>query len=72
MLEVVVFDWLIQNKEWVFGGVGVAAITGLIALLRRKSNGPSQNQRSGSNSTNVQAGRDVGLNKEPSNSDDGR
>lgn len=65
-------DWLIQNKEWVFGGVGVAVITGLIALLRRNSNGPSQLQKSGSNSTNVQAGRDVSLNKEPSKSDDGR
>ena len=64
-------DWLIQNKEWVFGGVGVAAITGLIALLRRNSKGPGQSQTSGPLSTNVQAGRDINLNKEPSKPDDG-
>ncbi len=64
-------DWLIQNKEWVFGGAGVAVIAAVVGLLKRRSNGPSQNQRSGSNSTNIQAGRDISLNKEPSKSDDG-
>lgn len=27
--------WIIANKEWLFSGVGVALIAGLIALIRR-------------------------------------
>ncbi len=64
-------DWLIQNKEWVFGGVGVAIITGVVGFLKRSSTGVNQSQHSGSNSTNVQSGRDVNLNKGSSKPDDG-
>ena len=65
-------DWVIENKEWVFGGVGVAIISAAIKLIfGRKPNGISQSQTSGSNSTNVQAGKDVNLYKEPSKPDDG-
>lgn len=28
-----VLDWLVQNKEWLFGGIGVAIILGLLKLL---------------------------------------
>jgi hypothetical protein len=30
-------NWLLQNKEWVFSGVGVAIVAGILGLLLRKS-----------------------------------
>jgi hypothetical protein len=52
-----VVQWLIDNKEWVFSGVGVALIAGLVGLyFRSRSGGQSQYQRSGDNSTNIQIG----------------
>ena len=57
-------DWLLRNKEWVFSGAGVAAIVGIIGWIRSKRHDGSalhQSQRSGSNSTNIQAGRDVNI-----------
>ncbi len=64
--------WVIDNKEWIFGGIGVAAITGVIALLKRRQNGLTQRQTSGANSTNVQAGRDINLSWGRSGADDER
>lgn len=29
-------DWIVNNYEWVFSGVGIAIISGLIAFLRKK------------------------------------
>lgn len=55
-------DWLIKNKEWVFSGIGVS----LIALIFRflvKRRELSQSQKGGSNSVNIQAGRDIHLKK---------
>ena len=45
-----VLDWIVQNKEWLFGGVGVAAVAGIFAIIKwmraRKrvghSSGPQQ------------------------------
>ena len=31
-----ILNWINQNYEWIFSGIGVVAITGLIALMRRK------------------------------------
>ncbi|MHB8894771.1 MAG: hypothetical protein ACYC99_06275 [Candidatus Geothermincolia bacterium] len=31
--------WILQNREWLFSGVGVAVIAALIAILRRKPQG---------------------------------
>jgi hypothetical protein len=64
--------WVIDNKEWIFGGIGVAAIGWLFALFIRRQDGLSQRQRSGANSTNLQSGRDINLNREASRSDDER
>ncbi len=30
------FNWLSQNKEWVFSGVGLTVITFLFNLLKKK------------------------------------
>jgi hypothetical protein len=53
-------DWLWINRQWVFSGVGVAVVAGVIGLFwRRRSTGFVQKERSGSHSTNIQAGRDI-------------
>lgn len=31
-----VIDWIIQNKEWVFSGIGVAIITLMLGFLYKK------------------------------------
>jgi hypothetical protein len=63
--------WIVNNKEWLFGGVGVAVISGIMTLVWRYRTGSSQNQKGGVNSTNVQAGRDISLNEGPSKPNDG-
>lgn len=61
-------QWLIENKEWIFSGVGVAVITGVIALVRRlfthNASPSSMEQSGGHGSTNYQAGRDMTIHKE--------
>ncbi len=55
-------DWIIDNKEWLFGGILIAvplAIFGWI-LSARKS---TQRQKSGDRSTNIQVGNSVKINK---------
>jgi hypothetical protein len=64
--------WVLDNKGWLFSGIGVAAITAVVALFKRRQNGTTQTQHSGANSTNVQAGRDININGGTSKSDDGR
>jgi len=53
--------WLIENREWVFSGIGVLVITGLIGIFKKNSNGKQVRQsiRSGNDSTNIQNSRDV-------------
>lgn len=51
-------DWLSQNYEWVFGGIGVAAIAGLIGFFQKKTSvSIKQKQKAGDNSTNLQIGQ---------------
>ena len=48
-------QWLIDNREWLFGGIAVAvplAIIGWVVGVRRSK----QIQKSGSHSTNIQVG----------------
>jgi hypothetical protein len=55
-----VIDWILANKEWLFGGIAVAvplAIAGWIANKRKHD----QTQTSGQNSTNIQAGGNVNI-----------
>lgn len=54
-------DVIISNKEWVFSGIGVFAIGGLIAFFRKKAshtkdeNKYRQTIKSGNNSKNIQS-----------------
>jgi hypothetical protein len=56
-------DWIWQNREWIFSGVGAALIGVLLGWMKRKrdTSGTVQSQHSGRNSTNIQAGRDVNI-----------
>jgi len=58
-------DYLYKNKEWIFSGIGVAMLTMLIAIFRKRitSSKVIQKQRSGDNSVNTQIGRDLNSNK---------
>ncbi|MCY9843071.1 hypothetical protein [Vibrio caribbeanicus] len=54
------WQFLVDNYEWIFSGIGVAVIGAIIAS-RRNNNGAtlSQSQKSGANSTNIQVGGNV-------------
>jgi hypothetical protein len=62
-------EWLSENKEWVFSGIGVVAITLLISFIiwtikkKNTASGIIQNQTSGDNSMNYQSGRDIHIGK---------
>ena len=51
------FDWLVANREWIFGGIGVAVIGWIGWFLFGR--GKTQSQKAGDNSTNIQVGRDL-------------
>jgi hypothetical protein len=53
--------WIIENREWVFSGIGVLAITALVGLFRKNTNGKQVRQsiKSGNNSINIQGSRGV-------------
>lgn len=48
-------DWI----RWSFDGVGAALLVFILGLLVVKQHKSAQRQRSGHNSTNIQAGRDI-------------
>lgn len=53
-------DWVVDNKQWLFSGVGIVVVAWVLRLILKKRYASSiQTIRSGDTSTNVQAGRDV-------------
>ncbi|KZZ86237.1 hypothetical protein [Bacillus sp. SJS] len=61
-------DLIMQNKEWLFSGLGISVITVVIWTFKNfkgkdANQGPSinQTQNSGNNSTNIQGGQDVNV-----------
>ncbi|WP_339465834.1 hypothetical protein [Pseudomonas sp. EA_65y_Pfl2_P74] len=52
--------YLIENKEWIFSGIGVFAISFFIV---RKRKDRTMYQKSGDGSKNLQAGRDIKIDK---------
>ena len=59
--------WVLENKQWLFSGVGGAIVLLLIGHVINKSIQPklTQNIQTGHNSTNIQAGRDINIGKPP-------
>ncbi len=53
MEKILVF--LERNKEWIFSGCGMALVGGSLSLIFSKSRRPTQSQKSGNNSINLQA-----------------
>lgn len=53
-------NWIIENKEWVFSGIGIFIIGLIISIfkIRNSRNSIRMKQKSGSNSTNIQIGGD--------------
>ena len=47
---------IIDNKEWIFSGIGVAIIIGLIKFLLSRKSGQQQSIKAGNSSTNIQTG----------------
>jgi len=62
--------WLWENKEWLFGGAGVAIVSAVIALVWRRGTS-GQSQTSGANSTNIQAGKDINIREREPRRNDG-
>lgn len=55
-------EWLIENKDWVFSGAGVAIIAWILNVLCEKSHRRvTQKQQSGNDSVNIQAGGNVSI-----------
>lgn len=55
------WNWIINNREWIFSGIGIAvpvAIAGWIFSSKKSK----QVQRSGNNSTNIQIGGNITVN----------
>ncbi len=54
--------WVIDNKQWLFSGAGLVAVTWIGRVLFKKRHATStQTIRSGDSSTNVQAGRNINI-----------
>ncbi|SET69401.1 hypothetical protein SAMN05216326_1682 [Nitrosomonas marina] len=53
-----VMSWIIDNKEWIFSGAGIALIANVIRKKKGRSN---QSIKSGRNTTNIQVGNDLNI-----------
>ena len=53
-------NWIIENKEWLFSGIGIVLLSLLLKffLKKRKEKSIKMKQKSGKNSTNIQVGGD--------------
>lgn len=52
-------QWILDNKEWLFSGIGVLIISAIIGLIFRNKNNINQTQKAGKNSTSYQAAGDI-------------
>ena len=53
-----IFDWIGENAYWIFDGIGVMAITGILGVIFKKRKNKEKNisiiQKGGKNSVNIQ------------------
>ncbi len=55
-----ILDWVVQNKQWLFSGVGIVIVSWLGRLIYRRAQSSSvQTIHSGRNSINVVAGKNA-------------
>jgi len=62
-------NWILDNKEWLFSGIGVLILILIGRFIKGKQAESSQSIRSKNDSTNIQAGRDVRINSKPKDND---
>jgi hypothetical protein len=53
--------WIIDNKEWIFSGIGVLVLSVFVQQWFPSKH--VQKQKSGRGSINYQAGKDININK---------
>ena len=55
--------WLVENRQWVFSGIGVVVLGGAVAFIRRRMrSGPQRpNENATAHLRDVQAGRDINI-----------
>jgi len=56
-------NWIIENKEWVFSGIGVLIVSVIIGFFVQSRFGKkiAQKQKDGRNSTNIQVGGNINI-----------
>lgn len=54
-------EWIINNKEWIFSGIGLFIISLAINFFAKKKKA-KQIQKGGKGSKNYQAGGDININ----------
>lgn len=54
-------EWIIENKEWLFSGIGLLVLSTIGGLFYKKSKGEKNNQgiKSGDHSINIQGSSDI-------------
>ncbi|WP_143518709.1 hypothetical protein [Pseudomonas lundensis] len=62
-------NYIVENTSWIFSGIGIFALSGLIALIkfRNREKGNSQTQNISGGSTGYQSGKNINLNKKNEN-----
>ena len=48
-------DWILNNKHWIFSGIGVLIISLIIGIIIKKNHTIIMKQKSGNNSINIQS-----------------
>ena len=58
----VIINWLVDSKEWLFSGAGIVIISLVVRFfIKRNNSSTTQTIKSGTQSTNIQAGRDINM-----------
>jgi len=65
------WQWILDNKEWLFSGAGLVLVVwiGRLTFRRRKAN-TSQKIRSGKDSVNIQVGHNMNVRSEETRHDE--
>lgn len=57
-----IWNYFLNNKEWIFSGVGVAVVSFILYLFRiNKTKSNKQYQKGGTGSVSIQAGKDISI-----------
>lgn len=56
-------QWILDNKEWLFSGLGIFILTLIFSFFAKNKNVTKQSQKSGKYSKNYQSARDIHIGK---------